>query len=99
MANIYILGQSLNEVLLMDRQQDGRTDERADLKQRFTLSLTKTTTMGNFKAFQYRIIRDLFYVYVKKFEFHFLQLHIIKTNKLCFFMHNERVPGVAKQTR
>ena len=47
------------------------------------------------------IIRDLFYVYLNRFEFHFLQLqlHLIKINKICFFMHNGRVPGIAKKTR
>ena len=44
-------------------------------------------------------IRDMFHVYLNIFEFHFLRLHIIKTNKFCFFMHNRRVPGIAKQTR
>ena len=41
-------------------------------------------------------IRDLFHVYLNKFEFHFLRLHKIKTNKFCFSMHNGRVPGIAK---
>ena len=41
-------------------------------------------------------IRDLFHVYLNRFEFHFLRLHIIKTNKLCFFMHNGSVSGIAK---
>ena len=41
-------------------------------------------------------IRDMFHVYLNRFKFHFLLLHIIKTNKLCFFMHNGRVPGIAK---
>ena len=37
------------------------------------------------------------YVYLNRFEFQFLQLHINKTNKCCFFMiHNVRIPGIAK---
>ena len=44
-------------------------------------------------------IRDMFHIYLNRFEFHFLWLHIIKTNKFGFFMHNRRVPGIAKQTR
>ena len=41
-------------------------------------------------------IRYLFHVYLNRLEFHFLQLHINKTNKFCFFMHNGRVPDIAK---
>ena len=41
-------------------------------------------------------IRDMFHVYLNKFEFHFLRLHINKTNTFCFFMHNGCVPGIAK---
>ena len=41
-------------------------------------------------------IRDMFHVYLNRFEFHFLWLHIIKTSKFCFFMHNGLVPGIAK---
>ena len=41
-------------------------------------------------------IRDMFHVYLNKFEFQFLMLHINKTKKICFFMHNGRVPGIAK---
>ena len=44
-------------------------------------------------------IRDMFHVYLNRFEFHFLRLHIIKLNKFCFFMYNSRVPGIAKKTR
>ena len=44
----------------------------------------------------FMIIRDLFHVYLNRFEFHFLRLHINKTNKFCFFMHNGRVLGIAK---
>ena len=40
--------------------------------------------------------RTLFHVYLNRFEFHFFRLHVIKTNKFCFFMHNGRVPGIAK---
>ena len=29
-------------------------------------------------------MQDLFHVYLNRFEFHFLQLHINKTNQLCF---------------
>ena len=42
------------------------------------------------------LIRDLFHVYLNKFEFNFLWLHINKTNKFSFFMHNGRVPGIVK---
>ena len=42
------------------------------------------------------VIRDLFHVCLNRFEFHFLRLHIIKTSKFCYFMHNGRVPGIAK---
>ena len=44
-------------------------------------------------------LRDMFHVYLNRFEFLVLWLHIIKTNSFCFFMHNRRVPGIAKQTR
>ena len=44
---------------------------------------------------QYPRIRDLFHVYLNKFEFRFLRLHINKTNKFCFFMHNGHVFGIA----
>ena len=40
-------------------------------------------------------IRDMFHVYLNRFEFHFLRLHINKT-KFYFFMINGRVPGIAK---
>ena len=38
-------------------------------------------------------LQDLFHVYLNKFEFHFLRLHINKTNKFCFYVHNRSVPG------
>ena len=41
-------------------------------------------------------LRDLFHVYLNNFEFHFLRLHINKTNTCCFFMHNGHVPVIAK---
>ena len=41
-------------------------------------------------------IRDMFNVYLNKFEFRFLRLHVNKTNKFCFFMLNGRVFGIAK---
>ena len=41
-------------------------------------------------------IRDLFHVYLNRFEIPFLPLHIIKTNTFCFFMHKGRVPGIAE---
>ena len=44
-------------------------------------------------------IQDMFHVNLNRFDFHFLQLHMIKTNNFCFFMHNGRVPGIAKWTR
>ena len=34
--------------------------------------------------------------YLNRFEFHFLWVHINKTNTFCFFMHNGRIPGIAK---
>ena len=40
-------------------------------------------------------VRDVFHVYLNKFEFHFLRVHINKTNKFCFFMHNGRAFGIA----
>ena len=51
---------------------------------------------GNFVAHLIINLRDLFHVYLNIFEFHFLRLHINKTNKYCFFMHIERVPGIDK---
>ena len=33
---------------------------------------------------------------LNKFEFRFLRLHMNKTNKFCFFVHNGRVFGIAK---
>ena len=39
-------------------------------------------------------IRDLFHVYLNRFEFHFLWLHINKTNKFCILIYNGRVPGM-----
>ena len=41
-------------------------------------------------------IRDMFHVYLNKFEFRFLRLHVNKTNKFCFFVLNGRVFGIAK---
>ena len=41
-------------------------------------------------------IQDLFHVYLNRFEFHFLWLHINKTSIFCFFVNNRRVPGIAK---
>ena len=37
-------------------------------------------------------IRDMFHVYLNRSEFDFLWLHIIKTHKFGFVIHNERVP-------
>ena len=39
-------------------------------------------------------VRDLFHVYLNRFDFHFLRLHMNKTNTFFFFMHNKRVPGL-----
>ena len=50
----------------------------------------------NYKSHLGGNVRDLFHVYLNKFEFQFLQLHINKTNTFCFFMPNERVSGIAK---
>ena len=40
-------------------------------------------------------MQDLFHVYLNRFEFYFLGLHVIKRNKFCLFVHNECVPGIA----
>ena len=45
---------------------------------------------------KYREIRDMFHVYLNRSEFDFLCLHIIKTHKFGFAMHNERVLGKTK---
>ena len=42
------------------------------------------------------VLQDIFHVYLNRSEFDFLWLHIIKTNKICFFMHNECVHGINK---
>ena len=42
------------------------------------------------------VVRDMFHVYLNRFDFHFLRLHIIKTNKFYFFIHNRRAPDIAK---
>ena len=57
-------------------------------------SLTKVRCLPNTRLAQ--IIRDLFHVYLNKFEFQFLRLHLNNTNTFCFFMHNGHVPGIAK---
>ena len=58
---------------------------------------TDRRTDGTTDRLWYEInIRDLFHVYLNKFEFHFSRLHIDKTNTFCFFLHNGRVPGIAK---
>ena len=41
-------------------------------------------------------LRDLFHVCLNKFEFHFLRLHINKTNLLCFLISHGRVPVIAE---
>ena len=41
-------------------------------------------------------IRGMFHVYLNRCGFHFLRLHINKTNKVCFLINNGRVPGIAK---
>ena len=41
-------------------------------------------------------IQDLFQVYLSRCEFHFLLLHINKTNTFSFLTSNVGVPGVAK---
>ena len=33
----------------------------------------------------------------EQFEFHFLRLHIAKTNQFCIFVHNERVPALTNR--
>ena len=57
-------------------------------------SLTKVRCLPNTRLAQ--ILRDLFHVYLNKFEFQFLRLHINNTIPFCFFMHNGHVPGIAK---
>ena len=57
-------------------------------------SLTKGRCLPNTRLAQ--IIGDLFHVYLNKFEFQFLRLHINNTITFCFFMHNGHVPGIAK---
>ena len=37
-------------------------------------------------------IRDLFYVYLNKCEFHFSRLHVNKINSFCFLLNNGHVP-------
>ena len=44
-------------------------------------------------------IRDLFHVYLNRCEFHFLRLHINKTNLFCFIIDNGRVSTMVKQTK
>ena len=41
-------------------------------------------------------LRDMYHVYLNRFKFHLLRSHIIKTTNFAFFVHNERVPGIAK---
>ena len=47
-------------------------------------------------AYTMLYLRDMFHVYLNRFDFHFLRLNINKTNTFCFLMHNGRVPGIAK---
>ena len=42
------------------------------------------------------IVRDLFHVYLNKFEFHFSRLHVNKINNFCFVLNNRRVPCMNK---
>ena len=62
--------------------------------------ITNKIVLNEYLAYQkykkYYRLRDLFHVYLNRFEFYFLWLHINKTNKFCFFMHNGRVPCIAK---
>ena len=44
-------------------------------------------------------IRDLLHLYLNRCELHFLWMHINKTNKFCFIMHNGCVPGVDKYAK
>ena len=42
-------------------------------------------------------LRDLFHVYLNRYDFQFLRLYILnKTKTCCFFIYNRRVPGIAK---
>ena len=59
-------------------------------------SVLKTKTIYKIKILSEKGIRDMFHVYLNKFEFHFLRLLINKTNTFCFFMHNGRFFGIAK---
>ena len=67
---------------------------------RSTLLSAQSSRPSLWQMFEYLagifILRDIFHVYLNRFLLHFLGLHIIKTTKLCFFMHNGRVPCIAK---
>ena len=39
-------------------------------------------------------LRDLCHVYLNRCDFHFLRMHINKTNKFCLIIHNGHVPGM-----
>ena len=41
-------------------------------------------------------VRDLFHVYLNKFEFQFLRLHMNRTRKFCFLINDGRVTGTTK---
>ena len=41
-------------------------------------------------------LRDLFHVYLNKFEFDFLRLHKNKTNEICILIVNGRVSVMAR---
>ena len=58
--------------------------------------IPKTNCMHRIKNILKWEERDLFQVYFNICEFHFVQLHINKTNSFCFFIHNGHVPGNAK---
>ena len=58
--------------------------------------LVLISKVQEFSNNEHSSIRDLFHVYLTRFEFHFLRLHIIKTKFVCLFMHNERFPDIAK---
>ena len=41
-------------------------------------------------------LQELFHVYLNKFEFHFLRLHVNKINNFCFLLNYRRAPCMTK---
>ena len=58
-----------------------------------TVVLLNASRKGHQRSFRIKCIsvaygmaiRDLFHVYLNRFEFHFLRLHVIKTKKILLF--------------